>query len=93
MKKILLAGATGYLGSYIVGELRKRDYHVRVIARNLEKLNQKKIEASVILEADPLHSFRDYSKSRETCPWKAVCIRRFGLWDTSSRHRTHLFIG
>ena len=52
MKKILLAGATGYLGSYIARELRKRDYHVRVIVRNLEKLNQKKIEATEILEAE-----------------------------------------
>ncbi len=52
MKKILLAGATGYLGGYIARELRKRDYHVRVIVRNLEKLNQKKIEATEILEAE-----------------------------------------
>jgi uncharacterized protein YbjT (DUF2867 family) len=52
MKRILLAGATGYLGSYIAKELRKRDYHVRVIARNLGKLKQKKVEASEILEAE-----------------------------------------
>ncbi len=52
MKKILIAGATGYLGGYIARELRKRDYRVRVIVRNLEKLNQKKIEASEILEAE-----------------------------------------
>jgi len=52
MKRILLAGATGYLGSYIAKELKKRDYLVRVIARNLEKLRQKKVEANEIIEAE-----------------------------------------
>lgn len=52
MKRILLAGATGYLGSYIAKELKKRNYHVRVIARDLEKLKQKRVEASEILEVD-----------------------------------------
>jgi uncharacterized protein YbjT (DUF2867 family) len=51
MKRILLAGATGYLGSYIAKELRKRDFHVSVIARNVEKLKEKKIEANEILAA------------------------------------------
>ncbi len=52
MKKILLAGATGYLGSYIARELLRRNYHVRVIVRNLEKLNQKESAATEILEAE-----------------------------------------
>ncbi|MGD8263603.1 MAG: NAD(P)H-binding protein [Desulfobacterales bacterium] len=52
MKRILLAGATGYLGSYIAKELQKRNYHVRVIARDLEKLKQKRVEADEILEAN-----------------------------------------
>lgn len=37
-KRILLAGATGYLGSYILSELRLQDYDIRVIARHPEKL-------------------------------------------------------
>ena len=52
MKRILLAGATGYLGSYIAGELQNRDYQVTVMARNLEKLKQKKIDAHEIIEAE-----------------------------------------
>ena len=56
MKKILLAGATGYLGSYIAAELQKRDYHVRAIVRNLEKLNREKIAATEILEAEVTQS-------------------------------------
>lgn len=38
MKKILLAGATGYLGSFILQELLTRNYSVRIIVRNKSKL-------------------------------------------------------
>jgi uncharacterized protein YbjT (DUF2867 family) len=51
MKRILLAGATGYLGSYIARELLKRDYQVTVIARNPEKLKQKEFDAHEFIEA------------------------------------------
>lgn len=33
MKKVLVAGATGYLGKYIVNELKSRGYWVRVLIR------------------------------------------------------------
>ena len=33
MKKVLVAGATGYLGHYVVQELKKRNYWVRVLIR------------------------------------------------------------
>lgn len=33
-KKVLVAGATGYLGQYLVKELKKRNYWVRVLIRN-----------------------------------------------------------
>lgn len=39
MKKILLAGATGYLGGFILAELTKRGYPTKVIVRNPEKLS------------------------------------------------------
>ncbi|MCI1786243.1 MAG: SDR family oxidoreductase [Bacteroidales bacterium] len=32
-QKVLVAGATGYLGQYLVNELKKRDYWVRVLIR------------------------------------------------------------
>ncbi|SFL61285.1 SDR family oxidoreductase [Halanaerobium salsuginis] len=38
MEKVLLAGATGYLGSYILKELQESDYAVKVIVRSPEKL-------------------------------------------------------
>ncbi len=34
MKKILVAGATGYLGRYLIQELKKRGYWVRALVRN-----------------------------------------------------------
>lgn len=50
--KVLLAGATGYLGSYIAKELQKRAYHFIVVTRSLEILKQKSIEADEVLEAE-----------------------------------------
>ena len=37
--KILVAGATGYLGRFVTQEFKKRGYWVRVLARNRNKLN------------------------------------------------------
>lgn len=44
MEKILVAGATGYLGRYLVKELKKRNYWVRVLIR---KENQKQLFENV----------------------------------------------
>jgi uncharacterized protein YbjT (DUF2867 family) len=52
MDRILLAGATGYLGGYIAKELLKRSYPVRVLVRNFKKLKQTDIEAAEILQAE-----------------------------------------
>jgi uncharacterized protein YbjT (DUF2867 family) len=37
-KKVLVAGASGYLGRYVVNEFKERGYHVRVLVRNPEKI-------------------------------------------------------
>ncbi len=37
MKRILVAGATGYLGRFVAQELKSRGYFVRVLARSPEK--------------------------------------------------------
>ena len=34
MKRVLLAGATGYLGAYIAEELREKGFFVWAVARN-----------------------------------------------------------
>jgi len=38
-KKILIAGATGYLGKYVVKEFKKRGYYVRALARGESRLD------------------------------------------------------
>jgi len=40
MKKVLVAGATGYLGRYAVQEFKSRGYWVRALVRNPEKAKQ-----------------------------------------------------
>jgi uncharacterized protein YbjT (DUF2867 family) len=52
MNKVLLAGATGYLGRHIARELLKGSYLVRALARNPEKLKQDNIETTEILQAE-----------------------------------------
>jgi len=38
MKKVLVAGATGYLGQYVVRAYKQQGYWVRALARSAEKL-------------------------------------------------------
>ncbi|NQY22132.1 MAG: SDR family oxidoreductase [Campylobacteraceae bacterium] len=52
MKKILLAGASGYLGRYIAKELIKQGYFLKVIVRDSKKFKEKKIKANEIVEAE-----------------------------------------
>lgn len=51
MKKVLLAGATGYLGGYILSKLLKRGYEVRTVVRSPNKLNPEEAEKIEVLEA------------------------------------------
>lgn len=39
MKRVLVAGATGYLGQYLVKELKNRGYWVRVLVRKNSQIN------------------------------------------------------
>ncbi len=52
MNKILLSGATGYLGGYIAQELMNRSYSVKALVRKPEKLKQKNIEVTEIHPAE-----------------------------------------
>ena len=52
MKKILLAGATGYLGSHIASELIKNSGDLRVIVRSPDKLHKRNLEVADILRAE-----------------------------------------
>ena len=43
MKKVLVAGATGYLGKYLLKELKKQEYSTIALARNQFKLDKANI--------------------------------------------------
>lgn len=55
MKKILLAGATGYLGRYIAAELHNQAYPTKIVVRNENKIPLKKeyFETMVAEVTDP----------------------------------------
>lgn len=52
MKKVLLAGATGYLGSYIAKELQKKAFVTRVIVRNTTSLKDKDLRLNEVAKAE-----------------------------------------
>ncbi|MBL1213747.1 MAG: SDR family oxidoreductase [Ignavibacteriae bacterium] len=53
MKKVLVAGATGYLGKFLVKELAEKNYEVSAITRNPKKTEElKKLGASNVLVAE-----------------------------------------
>ncbi len=51
-KKVLVAGATGYLGRYMIRELKEQGYEVRVLARNPERLSDLKPYIDQIFTAE-----------------------------------------
>jgi uncharacterized protein YbjT (DUF2867 family) len=56
MKKVLVAGATGYLGQYVVKEFKKQGYWVRALTRSedrLKNLNDYVDEAFIGAVTDP----------------------------------------
>ncbi len=56
MGRVLVAGATGYLGRFVARELKQRGYWIRVLARNPKKLEQTGpyLQPAVINEIDDL---------------------------------------
>jgi len=62
-KKILLAGATGYLGQFITQELIEKDYETKIIVRNKEKISPN-VPSLEIIEAQVTkpETLKDISK-------------------------------
>ncbi len=52
MKHVLVAGATGYLGGFVVQELKSRGYFVRALARNPGKLDHLREDLDDIFEGE-----------------------------------------
>jgi uncharacterized protein YbjT (DUF2867 family) len=62
MNRVLLAGATGYLGGNIAKELMKRTYSVRAIARSPEKLQNVGLTEIIQAELTQPDSIKDCCK-------------------------------
>jgi uncharacterized protein YbjT (DUF2867 family) len=75
MKRILLAGSTGYLGVYIAKELQQRSCFFRAIARNPEKLEKSDIKANEILKAE----LTDPEALKECCEGIDIVISTIGI--------------
>jgi nucleoside-diphosphate-sugar epimerase len=75
MKRILLAGSTGYLGVFIAKELQQRSSFLRAIARNLEKLRKNDIKANEILKAE----LTDPESIKECCKGIDIVISTVGI--------------
>jgi uncharacterized protein YbjT (DUF2867 family) len=75
MKKILLAGSTGYLGIYIAKELQQRSCFFRAIARSPEKLEQNDIKANELLKAE----LTDPESIKECCKGIDIVISTVGI--------------
>ncbi len=52
MKRVLVAGSTGYLGGFVCRELVARGYFVRALARSPEKLSELRDSLGEIVEAE-----------------------------------------
>ncbi|KHE71959.1 SDR family oxidoreductase [Halobacillus sp. BBL2006] len=56
MKKVLVAGATGYLGRHVVKELKKQGFYIKVLARSPEKMKMqgKHLEPAIADDVDEI---------------------------------------
>lgn len=52
MKRVLVAGATGYLGGFVARECKARGYVVRALARSPEKLDYFRDELDDVVRAE-----------------------------------------
>ena len=52
MKRVLVAGATGYLGGFVVQEFKARGYFVRAMARSPEKLDHLQSSVDEVVKAE-----------------------------------------
>lgn len=75
MDKILIAGATGYLGNYITQELKRQDYYTKVLVRNPDKFEQYGIQVEEIVQAE----ITDKSTLKNCCKGIDIVISSVGI--------------
>lgn len=75
MERILLAGSTGYLGSYIAKELERRSLYFKAIVRSPEKLTRNGVTANEIVQAE----LTDVNSISDCCEDIDVVITTVGI--------------
>ncbi len=75
MNKILIAGATGYLGNYIAQELKQQNYYTKVLVRNPKKFELSGTKADEIVQAE----ITDKSTLEDCCGDIDVVISSIGI--------------
>ncbi len=75
MKKILVAGATGYLGRYVVKELKKQGYWVRALVRNPLKARDLVTDAHEVVVGE----VTDPESLKKVCDGIDVLISTVGI--------------
>jgi len=73
--KVLIAGATGYLGNFITKELENRNIWTKVIVRNVEKFKKSGIQVEELMIAE----VTDYSSLKNCCKDIDVVISSVGI--------------
>jgi uncharacterized protein YbjT (DUF2867 family) len=75
MEKVLIAGATGYLGKYISQELTNQHYYTKVLVRNPKKFKNFGISVNEIIQAQ----ITDKSSLEGVCKNVNVVISSVGI--------------
>jgi uncharacterized protein YbjT (DUF2867 family) len=75
MDKILIAGATGYLGNYITQELKQQNYYTKVLVRNPKKFEQYGTQVEKIIQAE----ITDESTSKNCCKDIDIVVSTVGI--------------
>lgn len=75
MDKILVAGATGYLGNYIAQELKQQNYYTKVLIRNPKKFEKYGPQVEEVIQAE----ITDESTLKNCCRGIDVVISTVGI--------------
>jgi nucleoside-diphosphate-sugar epimerase len=80
VKWVLITGATGFLGGYVVDEFRRNGYHVIAAGRNKEKLGKLKRERVDLWQGD-LSDLSGFTKSVNVVVHVAALSTIWGSWN------------
>jgi nucleoside-diphosphate-sugar epimerase len=80
VKRVLITGATGFLGGYVVDEFHRNGYHIVAAGRNKEKLGKLKRERVDLWQGD-LSDLSGFTKSVYVVVHVAALSTIWGSWN------------